>query len=90
MSTWLYLVCLDHNPPLEAEAESGQHLTDLPGIRADIANRDVLVRIWESGDPAYYPHGHFEGNTLRFLAAHPSCNIGIRDEYGADHAAVTE
>ena len=30
MSTYLYLVCLDHTPPLRAASESGQHLYDLP------------------------------------------------------------
>jgi hypothetical protein len=24
-------------------------------------------------------------DTVRFLAAHPSCRIGIRDEYGVEH-----
>lgn len=88
MSTWLYLVCLDHTPPLLAEVESGQHLTDLTQIRADIARRDVLVPLFLEGD--FCPDDYFRRHTIRFLAAHPSCNIGIRDEYGADHAAVTE
>ena len=38
MSTYLYLRCEDHDPPLVAREESGQHLYDLPTIRADIAD----------------------------------------------------
>ena len=89
MSTWLYLVCLDHTPPLKAEDESGQHLSDLTHIRADIADRDVLVPQWEAY--TFHPdhHVYFRRNTMRFLAAHPTCHVGIKDEYGNDHA-VTE
>lgn len=30
MSTYIYLLCRDHNPAIQADGESGQHLTDLP------------------------------------------------------------
>ena len=36
MSTWLYLRCESHDPPLENDGESGQHLYDLEQIWADI------------------------------------------------------
>lgn len=87
MSTWVYLACLDHTPPLMAEEESGQHLTDLTQIRSDIARRDVLVPLFLEGD--FSPDDYFRRHTIRFLSHHPTCNIGIRDEYGRDHA-VTE
>ena len=86
MSTYLYLTCLDHTPPLMAEDESGQHLYDLPRIRDEIANResvaseDKLPGAW-TGEAASY----FRARSSRFLAQHPSCRIGIRDEYGRDH-----
>lgn len=41
MSTYIYLLCRDHNPAIQADGESGQHLTDLPQLRQDIANRDA-------------------------------------------------
>lgn len=86
MSTWLYLECLDHDPPLRADDESGQHLYDLPQIRADVADRDALVaavRATEFGDEIEaVTDGYFRRRTLRFLVAHPTCHIGIRDEYG--------
>ena len=83
MSTYLYLECLDHDPPLSADGESGQHLYDLPQIRADIADRERIVANLRDG---WDPNDHFRMNTGRFLMAHPRCRIAIRDEYGAEHS----
>lgn len=33
MSTYIYLLCRDHDPAIQADGESGQHLTDLPQHR---------------------------------------------------------
>jgi len=86
VSTYVYLICLDHTPPLVSEEESGQHLSDLPQIRADIADRERIVAnvaddIW--------PADYFRVRTARFLAQHPRCRVGIRDEYGVDHPATS-
>lgn len=79
MSTYLYLECRDHAPVLRADDESGQHLYDLPQIRADIVDRDAIVAGYlDDRGPAE----HFRRNTAAFLAAHRSCELGIRDEYG--------
>lgn len=83
MSTYLYLRCEDHDPPLVAREESGQHLRNLPGIRADIADREAIVRITRA--PAYVDLGPSRNATADFLADHPACRIGIVDEYGTDH-----
>lgn len=90
MSTYLYLTCLDHDPPLRAESESGQHLCDLPAIRADVTrNRDSLVRLWDEG--CLNPYGApFRANSARFLAQHRTCRIGIVDEYGETYPALEE
>lgn len=88
MSTWLYLVCLDHDPPLRNRVESGQHLTDLKQIRADIADREALVRITRTDD--WIDLGGERNVTATFLAEHPHCSIGIRDEYGTDHDPTEE
>lgn len=86
MSTWIYLECLDHEPPLQAEDESGQHLYDLPQIRADIRDREVLARLYGEGAVMGQAHvGFFRANTARFLAQHQKCRIGIRDERGVEH-----
>lgn len=89
MSTWLYLECRTHDPVLSADGESGQHTYDLPQIRTDIANRDLIVQARDA-DLLDVSDDHFRGNTVRFLAAHPKCDIGIRDEYGHDHPITEE
>jgi len=82
VSTYLYLVCLDHTPPLKAAAESGQHMYDLPQIQADIAARERFVTNTQDD---IWPDSHFRRNTAAFLAKHPRCRIGIEDEYGDTH-----
>ena len=83
MSTYIYLLCRDHSPVIQADGESGQHLSDLPQLRQDIANRDVIVQALQVLD--LYYDGSYRGNTARFLAAHPRCHLGIVDEYGREH-----
>lgn len=82
MSTYLYLRCLNHNPPLRANRESGQHLYDLPDIQADLANRDVIVKAYELD---FASDEYFRENTAWFLVQHPLCSLGIIDEYGREH-----
>ena len=83
MSTYIYLLCRDHNPAIQADGESGQHLTDLPQLRQDIASRDVIVH-------DFYPADSYRRNTALFLAAHPRCHLGIIDEYGREHPIEEE
>ena len=82
MSTWLYLECADHDPPITADEESGQHLYDLTNIRADLRNRELIVANAKNGD---WPTDYYRVHTARFLAQHPKCRIVIRDEYGNLH-----
>jgi len=92
MSNYLYLQCLDHAPALVATEESGQHLHDLPRIRADIAMREVLVRNLDKmeneqfmGPDTISRHfGYFTYHSAKFLRQHQRCIIGIVDEYGTD------
>ncbi len=84
MSTYLHLACLDHDPPLLAAEESGQHLYDLPRIRAEVANRDRIVAALDD----YTQLGYFEGNSARFFSQHRTCRVGIVDEYGQEHAVA--
>ena len=85
MSTYIYLICRDHSPVIQADDESGQHLSDLPQLREDIANRDVIVQALD-----FYPADRYRRNTARFLAAHPRCHLGIVDEYGREHPTEEE
>ena len=82
MSTWLYLECADHDPPITADEESGQHLYDLTNIRADLRNRELIVANTKNGD---WPTDYYRVHTARFLAQHPKCRIVIRDEYDNLH-----
>ena len=84
MSTYIHLQCLSHHPPLVAEGESGQHLYDLPQLREDIANRALIVAALSVD---CWPEG-FRRNTALFLREHPTCLLGITDEYGKDHPLV--
>lgn len=84
MSTWLYLRCEDHDPPLYSE-DVGQHLYDLPDIRGYIADRERFVAAQAVG---LTPQEHFIGNAARFLVKHPKCRIGIEDEYLVTHPAI--
>jgi len=92
MSTYIYLECRDHTPVLKAEDESGQHMYDLPSIKALLVTREQHIRQWglmeAQGicDPEAFErhYGYFGARTIRFLRAHPTCRIGIRDEYGVD------
>lgn len=75
----MFLRCLDHTPPLQAEEESGQHYYDLKDIFADIKGRETIVKAWEMG---MIPQDYFRRRTASFLAAHPKCNIDVVSEYG--------
>jgi hypothetical protein len=87
MSTYLHLICLDHTPPLVAQEESGQHLYDLPQIRADLAARAEIVA---AADLDIWPDDYFRRNTARFFVDHPTCRLAIRDEYGVDRSTIEE
>lgn len=88
MSTWIYLECHSHDPPICSADEVGQHLYDLPRIRREVRNRKevkVLDR-WEvSGYDSYFtPH------VIRFLQSHTDCDIRIVDEYDREHPLEPE
>ena len=89
MSTYVYLECLDHAPPLRSYDEVGQHLYDLPRIRKEIAMRDHFVEIDKLDNPTDYGH-FFTRHAVTFLVQHPKCRIGIRDEYGREHPVVVD
>lgn len=48
MSTYLYLECADHEPPLRSADEVGQHLEDLTDIRANLRNRERILALPEA------------------------------------------
>ena len=89
MSTYVYLQCLDHEPPLCSDGEVGQHLYDLPDVRKYIALRDLFVENAKQDMPVSYD-SYWASNAARFLSQHPHCRIGIVDEYGREHPTEEE
>lgn len=87
MSTYIHLRCVAHDPPLWADGESGQHLYDLPQIREDVRNRDVLVA---AARMDVMPDDYFRRNTVRFLMQHMTCPLEVWDEYGRQHSLEEE
>lgn len=84
MSTYLYLQCLDHDPPLRSDGEVGQHTYDLPTIRNYIKQRNALAQeymemVWPQANTA---EGQWRRSAAAFFAEHKWCSIGIIDEYG--------
>ena len=95
MSTYVYLVCMDHEPPLMAEDESGQHLYDLPRIRREIADREATVAAGTGYHESVTSGGfdsaaYFRAHSARFLTQHLTCRVSIKDEYGVEHAVTEE
>ena len=88
MSTYIYATCKSHTPPLRADGESGQHLYDLPDLRADIANREAVVAKEDADEFGTRNEHWFRLNTARFLAMHRQCEIGIVDQYGREYPVV--
>ena len=92
MSTYLYLQCDSHTPPLQSPHEVGQHLRDLPRIREEINRREDLYRAHQHGYLGYESdYDSLFTRTLRtFLIQHPHCDLQIVDEYGDTHPLETE
>lgn len=90
MSTYVYLACLDHSPPLIADEESTQHRyndAEMQHVHEWVRDRDVLVNAWENGLVQYRgvsdsSASYFAVNTARFLVGHLTCRLAARDEYG--------
>ncbi len=82
MSTYVYLACLDHTPPLINRDESEQHASeaDIAKIRSWIERRDVLVPLQR--EYLLDTSDQFFRHTVHFLADHETCRIAAKTEYG--------
>ena len=85
MSTYLYLQCDSHEPPIGANQEAGQHLYDLEHIRKDWANRHAIKTGLEAG---LSPEGdsYFQSSNRIFMMQHINCEVSIHDEYDRQHS----
>ncbi len=89
MSTYWYLECMDHDPPLKSFDEVTQHTDDVYYRRAvELVHQRPLDPDWEN---TYYRDGsadtYFEGHARAFLVQHPQCTVGLINEYGERRAA---
>lgn len=77
MSVYVYLECLDHDPPLRSHDEISQHWDGHvdAAIRMAQGIDPVPADLWAVGD-------NFRRNAALFLTAHPRCAVGTVDEYG--------
>ena len=81
MSTYWYFECLDHDPPIQSEDEFTQHTDDYPfreGVRLALS-RPVPEDWWDRKTLA---DNYFTAHACRFLANHPTCSLGLLNEYG--------
>lgn len=79
MSTWHYWECVDHDPPIRADGESGQHDYNRPTMIEDYAKRDLLVAAANDG---LWENDRYRVNTQAFFREHPHCRLRIVTEYG--------
>lgn len=88
MSTYWYFECLNHEPPLRSGEEFTQHTRDRHWDRALelAANRPVEIddRYWSLGSvpDSARSDAYFGMQARSFLSEHPTCRLGIVNEYG--------
>jgi hypothetical protein len=85
VSTYWYFECLDHLPALRSIDELTQH-TDDGAYRAGVElaqQRPLDAADYSTGT------GHFEGNARSFLTQHPTCALGLVNEYGERRSLPT-
>lgn len=81
MSTYLYLTCLEHDPPLLSQDEVSQHAhTEIGRVREWVKNRKSIVELRHAEVVGY--DDYFLNNAITFLQSHLDCRIGGKDEYG--------
>lgn len=90
MSTYLYLVCLTHDPHPRSD-EVGHNLDRLRNIREEISNREELLKLVDLADRMDFELDHWDVPKkimLNFFKEHRECELGIVDEYGKTHPLV--
>jgi len=90
MSTYWYYECLDHTPALKSDDEFTQHGgdewfrqgIDLANSRPVPADEGTYWHTADAGDEHERSRLYFRMNALKFLHFHPTCRLGIVNEYG--------
>lgn len=79
MSEYWYYECLDHTPTITSE-EFTQHRDDYAykqGVKLALS-RPIPEEWW---DRRSLTDDYFAAQSCRFLVAHPTCNLGLVNEY---------
>lgn len=87
MSTYLYLRCDAHDPPMYSDNVAQHPQDELPWLLDKIAHRNELattepIYTWTTG------FEWWEANLIAFFKQHPKCPITIEDEYGTEYPAI--
>lgn len=85
MSTYWYLECTSHDPPLRSSDEVEQHTTGLPAIRELVARRGDIALMCHTATYGTW----FLRNASTFLIQHPECPLKFVNEYDK-YAEVNE
>lgn len=89
MSTYWYFECQDHDPPLQSSDEFTQHTNDLH-FKTGIAMAQTRPQPEDQGEywqgifstDIEQSRAYFRMNALKFLHFHPTCRLGLINEYG--------
>lgn len=85
MSTNVYLYCLEHRPYIASTSEVEQHIGGAysENIARFIADRERLAKVdpWED----LRDDRQFERAAAWFFDSHPTCRVGVKDEYDRWH-----
>ena len=82
MSTYHYLECANHNPPLLSDDEVEQHrdTETLKKVRELVRDRANIVPLLRE-EKINYPDDYFLKNALKFLVSHEHCKVNLVTEY---------
>ncbi|MDJ0010115.1 hypothetical protein [Gordonia alkanivorans] len=82
MSTYHYLECANHNPPLLSDDEVEQHrdTETLDKVRELVRNRATIVPLLRE-EKIGLPDDRYLENALRFLVFHEHCKVNLVTEY---------
>lgn len=88
MSTYLYLQCRSHNPPIWSDSHVGSSLSDVPYALRLLENRAPLIAVRDLADDDVAYGAQFSGYAgaaAWFLTQHRDCEVVLIDQYGETH-----
>lgn len=81
MSTWVYYACIDHDPPLVNDLESGQH-GEVDEMRKLLEGRETWLSMLDEYGEHIQLAERYTANGVQFFQHHPRCALACVDEYG--------